>query len=147
MKFLKKCGNESYCTYLSNLQDSLSELQNLFFFFDLLSQDQMHQPPSVTLATGGYDRQIRFWSPSDGSCRHHITFPDSVSVFIIFSKAIVVVVVVVVVFFFLSHSIHLYDTNVTLDSITLSFYPYIHTHKHIYITIIVSKSIDLQSVP
>ena len=40
--------------------------------------NKMHQPPSVTLATGGYDRQIRFWSPSDGSCRHHIMFPDSV---------------------------------------------------------------------
>ena len=37
-----------------------------------------HPAPSVTLATGGYDRQIRFWSPQDGSCRHHIMFPDSV---------------------------------------------------------------------
>ena len=46
-----------------------------------------HPAPSVTLATGGYDRQIRFWSPQDGSCRHHIMFPDSVrlSLSVIFS--------------------------------------------------------------
>jgi target of rapamycin complex subunit LST8 len=32
----------------------------------------------VTLATAGYDRQIRFWSPSNGTCRHHIMFAESV---------------------------------------------------------------------